>query len=380
MVNYLILKFRVTKHDMIIDNDISPALQQQVQDAINSQQPLDIHGGNSKHFYGNVSDQLEHAAKLDCRAHSGIINYEPSELAITLRSGTKLSDLEKLLAENNQMLAFEPPHYPYQEADCATIGGTVAAGISGPRRAYAGSIRDSILGVTMINGEGEIAHFGGEVMKNVAGYDLSRLMTRSMGTLGVILDVSLRVIPKPAHEMTLSFDASQQDALAYFQILRKKQQIISATAWFDQQVYLRLSGSERIVKQHAAKLSGTELGHGKQFWVSLRDHQHAFFNDSGKPLWRLSLPPATPVIQHVDENLLLEWGGEQRWIKSNIPANIIQSIANKHGGYATLFKGDVPGVSCFPALEPALFKLHKQLKNKMDPKGIFSPGRLYKEL
>ncbi len=365
----------------INSNDQSKALQQHVQEALKIAQPLDIHGGNTKRFYGNITDKLKTANKLDCTAHRGIINYEPSELAITLRAGTKLSTLEKLLDENNQMLAFEPPHYLFQETDQATIGGTIAAGISGPRRAYSGSIRDSILGVTIINGEGEFAHFGGEVMKNVAGYDLSRLMTRSMGTLGVILDVSLRLIPKPEHEITLTFEASQEDALAYFQILRKKQQIISATAWFNQQVYLRLSGSENIVEHSAKKLTGEEYSVDKQFWENMRDHQHAFFNkDNAKPLWRLSLPPDTPVIQRIDDNLLLEWGGAQRWINSNIPANIIQSIAKKHHGYAVLIKGELPEIACFPALDPALFKLHKQLKNKMDPKGIFSPGRLYKEL
>ncbi len=361
----------------ITSNDISQRLQKQVREAIALGQALDIHGGNSKRFYGNISGQLEQASKLDCSQHTGIIHYEPSELAITVRAGTRLAKLETLLAENQQILPFEAPHY----SDTATIGGTVAAGISGPRRAYAGSIRDSILGVTIINGEGEIAHFGGEVMKNVAGYDLSRLMTRSMGTLGVILEVSLRLLPKPEHELTLRFETSQEDALAYFQILRKKQQIISATAWYDQHAYLRLSGSENMVTHSAKKLSGSEYSDGNPFWASIRDHQHPFFKqDTNKPLWRLSLPPATPVIQRVDDKLLLEWGGAQRWIKSNMPANIIHSIASKHGGYATLIKGNLPEVSCFPALDPALFTLHRQLKNKMDPKGIFNPGRLYKNL
>jgi len=378
-VNCHTLKFPVSRRidSMIKDNDISKALQKHVQEALTSGQALDIHGGNSKRFYGNISDQLELASKLDCSPHTGIIHYEPSELAITVRSGTRLFELETLLAENQQILPFEAPHY----SETATIGGTVAAGISGPRRAYAGSIRDSILGVTIINGEGEIAHFGGEVMKNVAGYDLSRLITRSMGTLGVILDVSLRLLPKPEHELTLQFASSQEDALAYFQILRKKQQIISATAWFDQHAYLRLSGSEKSVTHHARKFSGSEYTDGNPFWASIRDHQHHFFQqDYAKPLWRLSLPQATPAIQRVDDNLLLEWGGAQRWIQSNIPANIIHSIASKHGGYATLIRGDLPEVSCFPALDPALFNLHKQLKNKMDPKGIFNPGRLYNEL
>jgi len=356
-------------------DDQSKALQKQVQNAINTNQALNIQGGNSKSFYGNVNPSNDYQI-LDVSQHTGIDDYDPTELAITVRAGTRIRDLEALLAEHQQMLPFEPPCY----SEDATIGGAIASGISGPRRAYTGSARDTILGVQIINGEGEIANFGGQVMKNVAGYDISRLMVRSMGTLGVILNVSLRLLPKPQHEITLQFEASQQDALAYFRLLRKQQQIISASAWFEDNVYLRLSGTQQAVQYSTKKLTGSEMSNSEQFWKELKDQKNDFFRQDKKPLWRLSLPAATPVISSLEDNLLIEWGGALRWVHSNSPANIIHSIANKHGGYATLFKGDVPDTPCFPPLEPALFKLHKQLKNKMDPKGIFNPCRLYESL
>ncbi|HIP81005.1 MAG TPA: glycolate oxidase subunit GlcE [Leucothrix mucor] len=359
----------------IHNNDQSKALQAQVRDAIKTDQALNIQGGNSKSFYGNTKSSAD-LQILDASQHTGIVDYDPTELAITVCAGTRIRNLEALLAENQQILPFEPPCY----SEDATIGGAIASGISGPRRAYTGSARDTILGVQIINGEGEIANFGGQVMKNVAGYDMSRLMVRSMGTLGVILNVSLRVLPKPQYETTLRFDASQPDALAYFRLLRKKQQIISGTLWFEGNCYLRLSGTQLAVQHSADKLSGSEIPDADQFWADIKDHKTDFFQQDGKPLWRLSLPASTPAITSIEDNLLIEWGGALRWVYSNSPPNIIHSIANKHGGYATLFKGNVPNTPCFPPLEPALFKLHKQLKNKMDPKGIFNPCRLYESL
>jgi len=365
----------------IIDTDITTELQAQVKQAISNKTPLYIHGGNSKLFYGNLVD----ATPLDISKHTGIINYDPSELCITVRAGTKLSDIEALLAENNQILAFEPPHYLSDQQDTATIGGTIASGISGPSRAYTGSTRDSILGVNIINGSGEIANFGGEVMKNVAGYDLSRMMVRSQGTLGVILNISVRVIPKPEHNITLAFEASQGEALSYFQDLRKNTLPITATTWLDNTALIRLSASEQVLQSCKEKVKGDERLNADSFWQGIRDHTHEFFtdnNDNDKPLWRFSLPPATPEKVQLDGNELVEWGGAQRWIHSNAPANIIRDIAKSQKGYATLFNNapNDNGVARFPKLEPALFTLHKQLKNQMDPQGIFNPGRIYKEL
>ncbi|HIO97144.1 MAG TPA: glycolate oxidase subunit GlcE [Leucothrix sp.] len=381
----------------ITDNDISKALQDQVKQAINNKQALSIFAGNSKRFFGNnffdnsdeKDDKSADAIPLDLSNHTGVINYEPTELCITVHSGTKLSELENLLAENNQILAFEPPHYSVNNQDTATIGGAIASGISGPRRAYTGSARDSILGVEIINGHGEIARFGGEVMKNVAGYDLSRMMLRSLGTLGVLLNVSIRVIPKPEHNMTLVFDASQSEALAYFQSLRKKLLPVTATAWFDGKASIRLSASAQVLQSCQDKVKGdviSDTNIANKFWQDIRDHSHDFFSND-KPLWRFSLPPSTPEALSLDGEQLIEWSSAQRWIHSLTPANIIRDIAKSHKGYATLFnskpctnQSNLSDADVFPELAPELFALHKRLKDQMDPHGIFNPNRIYRGL
>ncbi|MCL4111506.1 UNVERIFIED_CONTAM: hypothetical protein GTU68_002290 [Idotea baltica] len=359
--------------ESIPTNDISLALQNIVKEAIKTKSPLYIHGGNSKLFYGNSVS----ASPLDVSPHTGIIAYDPTELCITVRAGTLLSDLEKIVESKNQILPFDPPQYTPN----ATIGGALAAGISGPRRAYTGSARDAILGVKIINGEGEIVTFGGQVMKNVAGYDLSRMMVRSQGTLGVILEVSIRLLPKSKSEITISLEGSQSFALSYFQSIKMQQLPISATAWFNDQTYLRLSGSEQVLTHHLNKISDEmqvrTIDDGLNFWTEIRDHKHHFFGRMDKPLWRLSLPPASEEITQMNDNQLIEWGGAQRWVNTNTPANIIQSSANSRKGYATLFNGDIPEVACFPRLDVNLMKLHKQLKRNMDPHGIFNIGRMY---
>ena len=360
----------------IPNSDISSALQNTVKEAISNQSPLYIHGGNSKLFYGNTID----ATPLDVSKHTGIISYDPTELCITVRAGTLLSDVEKALEAENQILPFEPPQY----SPATTIGGAIAAGISGPRRAYTGSVRDAILGVKIINGEAEIVSFGGQVMKNVAGYDLSRMMVRSQGTLGVILEVSIRLLPKAKSDITVSFSGTQDFALKYFQSSRTEQLPITASAWFNDQAYLRLSGSEQSLadklKELINQLGAAPVDDPLQFWSDIRDHKHHFFGRTDKPLWRLSLPPASEEIAQIGDNQFIEWGGAQRWVSTNTPANIIHSRANSRKGYATLFQGDIPEVPKFPKLDKNLLKLHKQLKHNMDPHGIFNPGRMYSDL
>ena len=362
----------------IKDNDSSIALQQQVKHAISSKEALFIHGGKSKLFYGNTVD----ATALDISDHTGVVDYDPTELCITVRAGTRLTEIENLLTENNQVLPFEPPHYVdlNQPSDSATIGGAIASGISGPRRAFTGSVRDAILGVKIINGEGEIVTFGGQVMKNVAGYDLSRLMVRSQGTLGVILNVSLRVLPKPSHELTLTLELPQEKALQYCQELRQQQLPITATAWLNNQLNLRLSASEATLEACKQKLAANEIDEGMEFWKSIRDHYHNFFDDRNKPLWRFSVPPATDIISHFEDDQLIEWGGAQRWIHANTPENIIHSIAKSNKGYATLFQSNQTNVTRFTVLDPALLQLHRALKKKMDPHAVFNPNRIYQGL
>ncbi len=364
----------------IPDRDMSVALQQQVQSSIDLRSPLVIRGGGSKSFYGRASAETSNI--LEMRHHVGVTDYDPSELAITVRAGTRLEDLEALLESKQQILAFEPPQF----APNSTIGGVVAAGISGPRRAFSGSIRDAILGVDMINGDGKIVHFGGQVMKNVAGYDMSRLMVRSMGTLGVILSVSLRVLPKPEKEITVVIDASQEESLAYYKQWRMQHLPLTATVWYDDKLTVRLSGTDitlGVAMQYFESLpAAVLLDNATMFWQSIRHHQHPFFSEVTKPLWRLSLPASAPVVARFEGNLLTEWSGGQRWVSSNAPANIIRSVAGRHGGYATLFTGQklLPEVPPFPILAPELFALHKSLKRKLDPQGIFNPGRLYRDL
>ncbi|MEE9310684.1 MAG: glycolate oxidase subunit GlcE [Cocleimonas sp.] len=356
----------------ITNNDISQILQQQVKEAIASKEPLYIHGGNSKLFYGNKVD----AKPLDISQHSGVVSYEPTELCITVQAGTRLRDIVDLLAEHQQILPFEPPMY----SENTTIGGAIATGISGPRRAYTGSVRDAILGVQMINGDGDIVNFGGQVMKNVAGYDLSRLMVRSQGTLGVILNVSLRLLPKPTHDVTVGFETSASEAIEYFQNLRTQQLPITATAWFDGQAFIRLSASEATTISSQKRMGLAQANTSKTFWQDIRDHKHEFFKAFDKPLWRLSLPTAAGNIANSDDKQLIEWGGAQRWLSSNAPSNIIQGMIGKHDAHATLFASTVPDTQIFPELDPLLLKIHKQLKNKMDPHGIFNPNRIYQGL
>ncbi len=364
----------------IAERDISALLQQQVQSSIDLRSPLLIRGGDSKSFYGRAP--VETSNILEMKNHTGIINYDPTELVVTVRAGTRLLDLELLLEKNQQILSFEPPVFNQQ----STIGGVVAAGISGPRRAFSGSIRDTILGVEMINGDGKIVKFGGEVMKNVAGYDMSRLMVRSMGTLGVILNVSLRVMPKPEKEISLILDATQGEGLAYCKQWRTQHLPLSATSWYRGKLYARLSGSEITIEAALQKLSQQMsfelLEDDVFFWRSIRNQQHAFFNKISKPLWRLSLPINTPVIARFEGDLLLEAGGTQRWMSNNAPENIIRAVVGRHAGYATIFNGQqhLPEVPPFPVLAPELHKLQKNLKRKLDPQNIFNPGRLYRDI
>jgi len=388
----------------IKDNDISKQLQQQVQSAISDKKPLCIQGGKSKLFFGNRFD----AQLLDVSEHTGIVSYEPTELCITVRAGTKLSELEELLAENKQILPFEPPHYLLTDDtgtrhDTATIGGAIATGISGPRRAYTGSARDAILGVEIINGDGDIVSFGGQVMKNVAGYDLSRLMVRSQGTLGILLSVSIKLLPKPSNDLTLSFNATQDQALNFFQALRIQQLPVTASVWYDNEVSLHLSAAEAILKTSHVRLdkllnekfpmlSSSKVDtKNHSFWQEIRDHTHPFFNQTDKSIWRLSLPPATQSISQIDDTLaqkddhfepkqLIEWGGAQRWIHSQTPPKTIHNMAQSYGGYASFFYNKGVDDETFPALDPALFKIHQQLKNKMDPQGIFNPNKMYQGL
>lgn len=363
----------------ITNQDDSAGLQSQVQSSLDQHAAILIRGGNTKPFYGRAPAKTSNI--LELRNHTGVIDYDPTELAITVRAGTLLSDLEALLASQNQMLPFEPPMFGKN----STIGGVIAAGIAGPRRVATGSIRDAVLGVEMINGQGKIVHFGGQVMKNVAGYDMSRLMVRSMGTLGVILSVSLRLLPKPEQEMTLVFSCAEAASLDHYKQWRRAHLPVTATMWHQDNFYVRLSGTEITLNAaipYFEALSPKRLEDDQGFWASIRNHQYEFFRECDKPVWRLSMPMSAPTLARFEGELLTEWGGAQRWISSNVPANIIRSVAGKYGGHATLFYGRklLPEVPPFPVLAPELLALHKSLKCKLDPQSIFNLGRMYRGL
>jgi glycolate oxidase FAD binding subunit len=337
---------------------------------------LCIRGGGSKDFYGNAL----RGELLDTRAHAGVVAYEPTELVVTARCGTPLAALEALLAEQGQMLPFEPPHYgPH-----ATLGGCVAAGLSGPRRASAGSVRDYVLGAKMLDGGGRLLSFGGQVMKNVAGYDLSRLLAGSLGTLGVILEVSLKLLPRPAAERTLRQSMTQAKALESLNRWGGKPLPISASAWRDGELRLRLSGAESAVRAAAQSLGGDALAadEAARYWAGIREQTDPFFAGDA-PLWRLSLPStAQPVALPGggETEQLIEWGGAQRWLRGGVDAAAVREAAARAGGHATLFRAAEKPAGAFAPLSAVAARLHRELKKTFDPAGIFNPGRLYAEL
>lgn len=337
--------------------------------------PLQIWGGGTKHFYGNPVKR-QGATNLDTTAYCGIIEYEPTELVITACAGTRLADLEAALDQQGQMFAFEPPHF----GETATLGGCIAAGLSGPRRATAGAVRDFVLGVRMLNGRGEDCRFGGQVMKNVAGYDVSRLMVGAMGTLGLLLEVSLKVLPKPSTEMTLRMQLDEAAAIEKVNQWAGKPLPISATCYVGGELFLRLSGAESAVRAAQVKLGGEELAEGVVFWKSVREQSLDFFQ-SDKSLWRLSVKSTTPPLS-LPGKQLMEWNGGLRWLlcDASIGTETIHHIAKNAGGHATLFRSHEPRPYVFHPLDSGMMKIHRALKEKFDPSGIFNPGRFYPEI
>lgn len=350
--------------------DITQQIKQQVETARSEKKSLNIIGGNSKSFYGRESQ----GQPLNLAQHCGIINYEPTELVLTARAGTTLEEIENALNKNQQMLPFEPPYF----GPNATIGGTIACNFSGPRRAYAGAARDFVLGTTLINGKAEVLHFGGEVMKNVAGYDVSRLMAGAMGTLGVLLDVSLKVLPKPAHEITLVQEIKQHEAISFINKLAAQPVPLSASCYHDGKLYYRLSGTVTSLNTARTRLGGAILPDGNIFWRNLREQQLPFFQSS-LPLWRVSVPQTTLPINIAGE-WLMEWGGALRWLSSDAPASEIREAIQKLGGHIVLFRGVDSQRDGFHPLDTGLAKIHQHLKRAFDPDNIFNIGRMYPNL
>jgi glycolate oxidase FAD binding subunit len=332
--------------------------------------PLRPVGGATK---GKLGRQVD-AAPLSLREHRGIVDYQPTELVLTARAGTPLAEIEAQLDASGQMLGCEPPHLGRD----ATLGGTVACGLSGPRRPWAGALRDFVLGVQVINGRGERLRFGGQVIKNVAGYDLSRLMTGAQGTLGVLLEVSLRVLPRPAAERTLLFDLPLDAAQTRLHGWSARPLPISAACHDGTHLRVRLSGSATGVAAAAAELGGEQDPGAAAWWQALRERELPFFARAGQ-LWRLALPAAA-AQPHLPGDWLVDWGGAQRWLVSDVPETALRDAAAALGGHATRIGEGPRDSSPFQPLAPALLAVHRRLKQAFDPKNILNPGRLYPEI
>ncbi|MBV8124181.1 MAG: glycolate oxidase subunit GlcE [Burkholderiaceae bacterium] len=351
--------------------------QDRIRDAAARHLPLAIVGQGSKRFYG----EAPRGEPLDTRAFSGVSSYEPTELVVTAKAGTPIAELEAALAAQGQCLAFEPPRFGGQ----GTVGGMVASGLSGPSRASCGAVRDHVLGLSLLNGRAELLNFGGTVMKNVAGYDVSRLMAGAMGVLGLILEVSLKVVPLPVCQATLRFEMTQAQALQALNRWGGLALPLHASAHSAGVLSLRLAGAQAAVRAAVQFLGGEAMSESEasQFWAGLRDHDHAFFKSpmqDGAALWRLSVPSTAPELKLAGEQLV-EWGGAQRWLltSQSTDANAVRQAASAAGGHATLFRAQEKRGPVFTPLSAPLQRIHQQLKQAFDPAGIFNPGRLYPE-
>jgi glycolate oxidase FAD binding subunit len=347
------------------------SLEERIEAAAAERRPLCIRGGGSKDFYGGplVGEPLQIG---DLR---GVTLCEPSELVVAARAGTPVEELERLLAGHGQMLAFEPPRFEGR----ATLGGAVASGLSGPRRPYGGGARDFVLGVELIDGRGERLRFGGKVIKNVAGFDVSRLLAGSLGTLGVLTEVTLKTVPRPRAECTLRFEMDQSRALDSMRRWATRPLPLSATEWDDGVLYARLSGAEAAVRAAREDLGGEIIEGGNTHWDRVREQQLPFFTAAGE-LWRMSLPLDSPPLP-ITGPTLIEWGGSLRWLQGPRDGDALRALARRLGGHATLYRAaEKPPSGPFQPLSSAMLALHKRLKAVFDPHGILNRGRLHPQL
>lgn len=357
--------------------DDSAALLERVSEACQTKSPLRLVGGDSKKFLGNAVDEAQ--TELSIAGHTGIISYEPTELVVTVRAGTPLKELNETLSAAGQMLPFEPPEF-----GGSTIGGVLACGLSGPRRPFFGSARDYVLGMRVINGQAQDLSFGGEVMKNVAGYDVSRVQVGAWGTLGVLLDMSMKVLPKPAKELTLR-QSTKAHACNEFASLLRQPLPLSAAMLVDDARYLRLSGSDTAVDAAAAKLGGDIIENDHALWTSIKDHTHEFFTQGvkthggDKALWRISVADYVPSID-LSGQWLYDWAGAQRWLKTTEKAEQIYEVVARHGGHATRYSAsDDPLQPAFQPVEDPMRRLQSRVRDSFDPDRLFNRGRFHPE-
>lgn len=340
---------------------------------------LRIRGGGTKDFYG----EPPRGEPLSTTGLTGITSYEPSELVVTARAGTPLAELEAVLAAQGQCLPFEPPRF----GEAGTVGGMVAAGLSGPARASVGAVRDYVLGAMLVNGRGEVLSFGGQVMKNVAGYDVSRVLAGSLGTLGLIAEVSLKVLPLAPSEATLRFECDQADALRLLNGWGGQPLPLNASRWAADgaggALWLRLRGAVAAVASACAHLGGElqDDARARAEWEAARDFQLPWFRDRGaRELWRVSVPQTAPVLA-LEGSPLVEWHGGQRWyLTPPGQGERVRAAAHAAGGHASLFMpaGEGAGkIGRFDALSPPLERIHRALMREFDPHAVFDRGRLY---
>jgi len=346
-----------------MDQDQTEALTGAVQRAIETRQPLRAHGHGSKAFCGPPG----RGEALDITGHRGVVGYEPGDMVITARAGTPLAHIDAVLAAQGQMLGFEPPQFGGR----GTLGGAIAAGLSGPRRPWAGAARDFVLGVRAINGHAKSVRYGGETIKNVAGYDLPRLYAGSLGAFGVLLEASLRVLPVPETEVMLVLEPT--DPLQAMIDWQRRPWPLSGLCVDGGRVCLRLSGTADGVNAARRQIGGDELGEGAAFWRALRDLELPFFAGDA-PLWRVSLPPATPPLD-LPGDWLLDWGGAQRWLRSPAPSAQVWAAATAAHGHATLVRGGDRSGGVFQPVSAAQATVEKRLKAELDPAGVFGGGK-----
>ena len=356
-------------------SDQTNTLIEQVNSAISSKQAVVIQGSGTKNFLGRPIE--DSANVISTAEHTGIISYEPVELVMTARAGTTLAEIDDALDKNKQMLACDPARFGGK----ATIGGSLAANQAGPSRPWTGSLRDHVLGTKLINGKGEHLKFGGKVMKNVAGYDVSRLQAGAMGTLGLITELSFKVLPIPPLCITLTRPVStQDDVIQQMNKAAGEPKPMTAACWFDGQLYLQLSGAKTAVESYAGRCVGEILGaeQTEELWQGLREQQLDFFTNrkAEEPLWRFSVNSTAPAFLE-DADWFLDWGGAQRWLKGDFEYSKLQEWANKNGGEVTLYRGGDRNKEVYPQPNSVMKDIQKNLKKSFDPDNIFNIGRLY---
>ena len=349
------------------------ALQERVRAAAAAKTPLVVRGAGTRDFYG----QAIQGDVLDMASFAGIVDYDPTELVVTARAGTRVADIDDALAARGQMLGCDAPRF----GAGATLGGLVATGLSGPRRPYSGAVRDLVLGVRIVDGKGDDLAFGGRVMKNVAGFDVARLMTGALGTLGVLTEVSMKCLPLPKVEATHVLECSADDAIRRTNEWGGKPLPLSATCHHAGRLAVRMSGSAPAVEAATAKVGGTAIANADAYWASVRDHTHSHFVtavERAAPLWRLSVK-ATAPYRDLGGEQLIEWGGALRWLAASARTDAaeVRAWARGNGGHATLFRATDKSVGAFHPLPEAIHQLHRRLKTTFDPVGILNRGRLY---